>query len=113
MSAFMEVYGIIKKRTEDLYEEWQDENKENDKDRSFEDFIEENVCCDYNNYNNYKIDEELLNNSYREGSMWILRNLREEHGWNNDDELFAMLDKIAIDNNEYLKEFIFWVGYEM
>ena len=128
MSAFEKVREMIEKRHNELYEKWKNKNRhsdcdncdimcegynyENDHKNKRQQFLNE---MDRDNYKYMNIDEELLNESYREGSKWILKYMRSD----DDDyglcyeEKFDLLSNVVNDNNIYLKELVYWIQHEM
>ena len=106
--AFTDLYASIKSQMENLHKEWSPYPEEEDFDEFFEFY-----CNHENSLTYYKIDdEEMINESYREGSKWILKMMNDECGFSAKD-IVETLEKISNDNEEYKKQLIFWIGYEM
>jgi hypothetical protein len=93
-----------------LLKDWKEENDWKDGDDLEEFFLF------YTNHTNsimyYNIDEDDLDNSYREGSVWILERLNDDYGVNCDD-IVDTLNKISNDNEEYKRQLIYFIGQEL
>jgi hypothetical protein len=93
-----------------LLKDWKEENDWKDGD-DLEEFF-----YFYTNHTNsimyYNIDEDDLDNSYREGSVWIMERLNDDYGVNCDD-IVDTLNKISNDNEEYKRQLIYFIGQEL
>jgi len=126
--AFTELYSTIKTQMEILLEEWKDENRhvhnecedcdddcegydyEKDKEYYMDDFMNE-YTNNYFSYEYYEIDDEMLNESYREGSSWIMDKMLADY--DNHFTIVKTMTQINKDNREYLKQLVYYIGYEL
>ncbi|MCP5063305.1 MAG: hypothetical protein GY936_12680 [Ignavibacteriae bacterium] len=110
MSDFVELFASIKSQMEVLLKEWKEENEWKDGDE-LEPFFDEYTNM-FDSLSYYDISDEELNDSYREGSMWVLKKLDDEYGFDND-ELMKTLEKMNDKNVEYARQLIYFVGTEL
>ncbi len=110
MSDFTELFMSIHIQMEDHLKDWKEENEWKDGDDLEEFFLE------YTNHERslecYKINDEELNDSYREGSVWILNKLQDEYGFD-AEYILKTLKNMSEDNREYAKQLIYFVGTEI
>ena len=125
MSHFTELFAYITNQMEDLLKDWKEDNihdlcSDCDDDcegyeyeegkQDLEPFFLEYTNSDYS-LEYYKINDEELNDSYREGSLWILEKLTE---YSVDcDDIIDTLKKMSQDNREYAKQLIYFIGTEL
>jgi len=76
----------------------------------------EEFFLEYTNSDNsimyYDISDEDLDNSYREGSLWIIERLVDEYGMDSED-IMKTLKKMSKDNKEYAIQLIYFIGCEL
>jgi hypothetical protein len=109
MSDFTELYAYIETQIENLLKDWKEENDWKDGDDLEEFFLY------YTNHENsmmyYDISDDELNDTYREGSVWILERLNE---WGADcNYIIDAFKKISNDNEEYEKQLVYFIAQEL
>lgn len=124
MSYFTDLYASIKYQIENHLKDWKEDNIHDlcsDCDDDCDDDYEEGeqdlepFFLEYTNSHNsimyYNIDDDDLDNSYREGSVWIMEQLNE---WGVDcDYMIDIFKKISNDNEEYKRHLIYFIGQEL
>ena len=109
MSYFAELYASIESQMENHLKDWKEDNEWKDGDDLDEFFLY------YTNHENciiyYDISDEELDDSYREGSVWILERLTI-YGTDCDD-IIDTLKKMSEDNDEYKRKLIYFIGTEL
>jgi len=109
MSDFTEVFASIKSQMEILLQEWKEENED---DEDLEEFF-----LFYTNHINstiyYTISNEELNDSYREGSMWVLKKLNDDEECWGKAEILKIVEKMNEDNEYYARQLIYFIGTEL
>lgn len=109
MSYLDNLFDTIKYQMEILLKDWKEENDWKDGD-DLEEFF-----YFYTNHTNsimyYNIDEDDLDNSYREGSVWIMEQLNE---WGMDcNAIIDTFKKISNNNEDYKRQLIFFIAHEL
>ena len=104
MSDFYQVQEEIEEQIKQLWIDY-------DKDGNIEEVIEEFKHY-YGNHENsvyyYDVDCDLLNDSYREGSAWIIERLTDDYGFDAEYTM-DILKKMSKDNQYYLQQLIYFL----
>ncbi len=133
MSYFTELFDDIRSQMELLLNEWKEDHRhdncydyhinddfDHDCDgydfEKDEEFLLEKFFLEYTNSDNsleyYIISDDDLNDSYREGSAWVLKQMNEEYGLG-ADYISKTLTQMSEDNIEYAKHLIYWISHEI
>ena len=103
MSDFYQVQEVIEEQIKQLWIDY-------DKDGDIEEVIEEFKYY-YGNHDNsvyyYDVDWDLLNDSYREGSSWIIE--RTNDLGTDAEYTMDILKKMSKDNQYYLQQLIYFM----
>ena len=110
MSYLDNLFDTIKYQLEILLKDWTEENDWKDGDDLEEFFLE--YTNSHNSIMYYNIDDDDLDDSYREGSVWILERLNDDFGVDCDC-IVDTLKKMSEDSEEYKKHLIFFIGQEL
>jgi hypothetical protein len=124
MSDFTELFDSIKSQIELFLNEWKEEHRHDNYDHDCdgydfekdEEFLLEKFFLEYTNSDDsleyYAISDDDLNDSYREGSAWVIKKMNDEYGLDADD-ISKTLTKMSEDNRVYAKQLIYWIGCEI
>ena len=122
MSDFTELFDSIKSQIEFFLKEWKEEHRPITEDcdgydfEKDEEFLLEKFFLEYTNSDDsleyYAISDDDLNDSYREGSAWVIKKMNDEYGLDADD-ISKTLTKMSEDNRVYAKQLIYWIGCEI
>lgn len=110
MSDFTELFASIKNQIENHLKDWKEENDWKDGDDLEEFFLE--YTNSHNSMMYYNISDDDLNDSYREGSVWILEQLNDDYGVDCDC-IVDTLKKMSEDIEEYKKHLVYFIGQEL
>ena len=106
MCDFTQIQEDIQEQIKLLWNAYDKKGFYEDAEKVIEDF-KHLYGYDENSIHYYDIDWELLNDSYREGSVWVISKVLNAYG-GNIDYVTDLLTKMSKDNHYYLQQIIYW-----